>query len=814
MSARLTSLSVSNFRSIRGSVNLELDAPVILIHGANGSGKTSLLSALELGLTKSVASLNGSRTERAKNLIHFGSEEAIISVGCNHPDTSAKKSSCIVVRKSEINGKRILSSARSRFYSERCYLPQAKLVRLLEIYEENDARQGNSPLTRFVQELIGIDQIDNIVDGLHHLRDVRRLRKSVPEFAVAETKAKELSRLARNLKAKVENAQTARKTEEQLLHQALMNIGINTESELQEVVTSLRNSNDGIKEEEQLSVIKREVSAAKSLWNKMSGAFDVSSTSQAEADSRAAEAALKVWRERHESGVLAAIEAAGEILKALPNPRSVGFLAAHETAAKTISREFARLSARAEKDAEDKVLLAMTREALEKSHARAQRLSERMASLSKESGPLAVTLSKILPHIDGEMCPVCERDFSEVSKEPLKGHLAASISTLSRISNDLQEVAAEHLAVSHTISEEQKQVVELESLALDDNSRNRLATKISRLAEISQQLTSTKKGATEGEVLNDRSRSAAVALSEMRRNIEALDGLRVSTATFTKQLGIDSPTESESIPDILARCLLAIEEKQSIFAFQRQSRQSALKAALRLEQAIKVEESHKTDLRKTRVHQSQIELVLRNVDKTRTVGRQLSDKTIGVRTAIIRRVFNDSLNDVWKDLFIRLAPDEQFIPAFSVPESGTGPVVAKLATLYRGEAKAGNPRTMLSAGNLNTAALTLFLSLHLSVEPLLPWLVIDDPVQSMDEIHIAQFAALLRTLSRQRGRQIIVAVHEKPLFDYLALELSPAFEGDRLVTIELSRSRDQNTRCEYNMKVWKPEALLPRSIVG
>ena len=115
---------------------------------------------------------------------------------------------------------------------------------------------------------------------------------------------------------------------------------------------------------------------------------------------------------------------------------------------------------------------------------------------------------------------------------------------------------------------------------------------------------------------------------------------------------------------------------------------------------------------------------------------------------------------------------------------------------------------MLSAGNLNTAALTLFLSLHLSVKPTLPWLVIDDPVQSMDEIHIAQFAALLRTLSRQRKRQTIIAVHEKPLFDYLALELSPAHEGDRLVTIELSRSHDQNTECRYEMKTWDPSSVF------
>jgi exonuclease SbcC len=72
---------------------------------------------------------------------------------------------------------------------------------------------------------------------------------------------------------------------------------------------------------------------------------------------------------------------------------------------------------------------------------------------------------------------------------------------------------------------------------------------------------------------------------------------------------------------------------------------------------------------------------------------------------------------------------------------------------------------VLGSGNLNTAALTLFLALHLSVQPTLPWLVLDDPVRSMDDVHIAHFAALLRTLSKEDGRQIPVAVHDRALFD-------------------------------------------------
>lgn len=103
--------------------------------------------------------------------------------------------------------------------------------------------------------------------------------------------------------------------------------------------------------------------------------------------------------------------------------------------------------------------------------------------------------------------------------------------------------------------------------------------------------------------------------------------------------------------------------------------------------------------------------------------------------------------------------------------------------------------------------MTLFLALNLSVKPILPWLIIDDPVQSMDDVHIAQFAALLRTL-KQNGRQVILAVHDRQLFDYLALELSPAFNGDRLITIELGRSADGMTTAPWLPRVFEPDRAI------
>jgi exonuclease SbcC len=98
----------------------------------------------------------------------------------------------------------------------------------------------------------------------------------------------------------------------------------------------------------------------------------------------------------------------------------------------------------------------------------------------------------------------------------------------------------------------------------------------------------------------------------------------------------------------------------------------------------------------------------------------------------------------------------------------------------------------LNAGNLNTAALVIFLSLHLieSTGPQL--LLLDDPIQNIDDVHVTQLAALMRELVRTRERQMIVAVHERALFDYLQLELGPTRAGDSMLAIELARDAPIN----------------------
>ena len=80
MSALLTELVVTDFRSIRGTVSIPLDAQIILVHGPNGAGKTSIATALELALTGDVAALRRSDDNVQAHLVNRHSKRAEISL--------------------------------------------------------------------------------------------------------------------------------------------------------------------------------------------------------------------------------------------------------------------------------------------------------------------------------------------------------------------------------------------------------------------------------------------------------------------------------------------------------------------------------------------------------------------------------------------------------------------------------------------------------------------------------------------------------------------------------------------------------------
>jgi DNA repair exonuclease SbcCD ATPase subunit len=96
-----------------------------------------------------------------------------------------------------------------------------------------------------------------------------------------------------------------------------------------------------------------------------------------------------------------------------------------------------------------------------------------------------------------------------------------------------------------------------------------------------------------------------------------------------------------------------------------------------------------------------------------------------------------------------------------------------------------NPQLVCSEGQLNIVALSYFIAFALSAgDRSLPFLIMDDPLQFMDEINVLGFADLCRQL--RASRQVIVTTHDRRFARLLERKLRPRRTDESSVDIEFT----------------------------
>lgn len=155
--------------------------------------------------------------------------------------------------------------------------------------------------------------------------------------------------------------------------------------------------------------------------------------------------------------------------------------------------------------------------------------------------------------------------------------------------------------------------------------------------------------------------------------------------------------------------------------------------------------------------------------------KTLADAAVDARVEVTERRFK-AVQPLVADIFSRLDPH----PAFKTIEfeldtyyrrGTTSPLVRDLV-----EGVTADPLVVFSTSQANIAALSYFLAMGLSAgDRTLPFVLLDDPVQSMDDVNVLGFADLCRHL--RTGRQLIVSTHERRFARLLERKLAPRSES-------------------------------------
>jgi DNA repair exonuclease SbcCD ATPase subunit len=183
--------------------------------------------------------------------------------------------------------------------------------------------------------------------------------------------------------------------------------------------------------------------------------------------------------------------------------------------------------------------------------------------------------------------------------------------------------------------------------------------------------------------------------------------------------------------------------------------------------------------------QSELERVDRELAETKgrlERAKTLDDAAHVAAERIIKRAL-ERLEPSFAEVYDRLSPHPTFTELRAAQDFfyGKSRIVPEV---YDPVHKvAGNPTLLFSEGQLNVVALSYFLGLALNAGAgSLPFIVLDDPLQTMDVLGVLGFADLCRRLREER--QIIVTTHDRRFASLLARKLAPREEHTRTLLHE------------------------------
>lgn len=827
---RLVELNMQGFRLFRDPVSVPLDADVVLIYGPNGSGKSSLVQAIEFSITGKVSSLESFAADYPGCLRNGSADECAATIRCR-TDKGEVSQKYVVENDGRVSSPQLEFSATDRqLFTERCLLSQVTLGRLFEIYQTKNSTD-EQPLVSFIRELLKLERLDQLTAGLELVSLPQTTRKQVPAYAQLEEDIK--SERQKNNSLRDEFA--ALPSMEELLASAAENVrqqmgdslplqdslALDTESfgrvidqldkliaEFAESLTETRKQLQQVREllaqaQEALTILKSagdpgKLSALKvdleklppqlanddleiRRWLKNAVLADeipaalgdlaneyVALTRSGEGTDRSVEV-VRRW------DFLLAQQR--ELFSSWRDDRS-GSLDMLAQQAKVLARQLGK----SETD------LTETQLALQKCVA-----ADAAASVARN---WAKTLAEVLQKKDKNLgetaddCPVCERDYSELKQGDLSDRLRQRIESLNanleELESDAQRRHDLQTKQDELSAEKQRLSNKLIKTAASLKESNQLQTRMKSLDEEFDRVEPAIGRAIE---LLKHEELLRTQLTEFVTQQQRITNARQQLIDLCDRLSLDVPESSADDAGLVAFFENATREQVESAADKEQIHQQALDFLDELVRSWNRRKNLVDDCGQIAQKLERLEQAKTSIDDEIKRVRKFRDVANQVKKDVIEEVFNESLNRLWGQLFGRLVKSEPFRLSLSELKI----VARKLKVNFEATSDSnqfGQPGAVLSSGNLNTAALSLFLTLNLIEQTRHDVLVLDDPVQNMDDMHVVHLAEVLKSVARETGRQVIVAVHERPLLEYLSLELAPTHSTHSLITLELERDSE------------------------
>ena len=146
----------------------------------------------------------------------------------------------------------------------------------------------------------------------------------------------------------------------------------------------------------------------------------------------------------------------------------------------------------------------------------------------------------------GTFCPVCDRDFSEVSHEPLGGHVHAKVRILSASAERLLTLGRTRTEVQVTLERLDRELEALAARQLDEEALAALDRRHAAIEAVITELEGMSDALRQGAVLRAADVAARRVVSEAQSRHISLAAARETLTSFATSAGESGVAEGES----------------------------------------------------------------------------------------------------------------------------------------------------------------------------------------------------------------------------------------------------------------------------
>jgi DNA repair exonuclease SbcCD ATPase subunit len=404
-----------------------------------------------------------------------------------------------------------------------------------------------------------------------------------------------------------------------------------------------------------------------------------------------------------------------------------------------------------------------------------------------------------LATIQADVRGLASRPLPDV--KPLHDNVAKlrkQVEDLKRVTTEEQARLAEQRRHQAELKEKDEQLKALASLALKhlgdhcpvcaqtydrDTTRARLESLVRSRTGDARNISAPEKLNELLSALTAKEKEIAAAELTLRTAEQSLTAQRIAEQTLIKrltELGISATDNQETA---LGR---AVAEAGSLIQRLSELQQIGESLALRLAQssAMATIEELRREANALRQDIGVREETISARARTGELAQRVIEALREAASAVVEERLRE-INPLLQNIWARIDPHPAFrlVSFFSQVFRGKGQLSA-IVTDPIEDKTCDLPAAILSSSQVNALAISVFLALNLGIpKPPLPIAILDDPLQSLDDINLLGLVDLFRRTKDRR--QFLVSTHDARFGGLLSRKLRPGDQSGRTVVIEL-----------------------------